>query len=162
MARPVRISRPLAPRRSGRALAADYVITLERTQMKRQYTPLLVLMLAAAGCSRSPSDTHALATTAIGTTNRASQDPDSKIPPGAINFLNAPLQEVLAIYGSMSGAELVVEPEVRLPPALITISNQQSLTRAEALNLIAGTLRDRAGLVVERQDAKHFTVKPAK
>jgi hypothetical protein len=130
--------------------------------MKRQYIPLLVLTLAAAGCSRSPSDTQVPATTAIDTTDKASQGQDAKVPAGAINFINADLQQVLGIYGSLAGAELVVGPGVRLPPALITVSNQQPLTRAEALSLIEGALRDRAGLVVEHQDAKHFTVKPAK
>jgi hypothetical protein len=130
--------------------------------MKGRYIPLLVLMLAAAGCSRSPSDTQTPASTAASTTNTASLGQDAKMPAGAINFLNADLQHVLAIYGSLAGAELVVMPGVRLPPALITISNQQPLTRAEALSLIERTLRDRAGLVVEHPDAKHFTVKPAK
>jgi hypothetical protein len=129
-------------------LTADYSITLERTQMKATCISLLVLALAAAGCSRSSSDTQAPA--------------EAKSPAGAINFINTDLQHVLGFYGKLAGAELVVGPGVQLPPALITLSNQQPVTRTEALSLIEGALRDRAGLAIEYQDAKHFTVKPAK
>jgi hypothetical protein len=122
----------------------------------------LVLTLVAAGCSRSPLGTQAPATAAIGTTNEAPQGRDAKNPSGSIDFRNAELQQVLNIYASLAGAELVVAPGVRLPPAFITVSNQQPVTRTEALRLIEGALRDRAGLVVEYQDAKHFTVKPVK
>jgi hypothetical protein len=69
---------------------------------------------------------------------------------------------VLEFYGKLAGAELVVGPGVRFPPALITLSNQQPVTRTEALSLIQAALRDHYGISLEYQDAKHFTVKPAK
>jgi type II secretory pathway component GspD/PulD (secretin) len=87
---------------------------------------------------------------------------EAKSPAGAINFINADLQQVLQFYGQQAGAELVVGPGVQLPSALITLSNQQPVTRTEALSLIEVALRDRYGISVEHQDAKHFTVKPAK
>jgi|ERR1035441_2813773 type II secretory pathway component GspD/PulD (secretin) len=116
--------------------------------MKGSCITLLVLTLAAVGCSRSSSNTQAPA--------------EAKSPAGAINFINTDLQQVLQIYGQLAGAEMVVEPGVKLPPALITLSNQQPVTRTEALSLIEVALRERYGISVEHQDAKHFTVKPAK
>jgi hypothetical protein len=83
------------------------------------------------------------------------------IPAGRINFINADLSQVLSIYGALANAELLVEQGVRLPPALITLSNRQDLTRTEALRLFEETLREQYGLVVEHPDAKHFTVRPS-
>lgn len=116
--------------------------------MKGTCIALLMLTLVAAGCSRSTPNTQAPA--------------EAKSPAGTINFINTDLQHVLQFYGQLAGAEFVVGPGVQLPPASITLSNQQPVTRTEALRLIEGTLRDRYGLSMEYQDAKHFTVKPAR
>ena len=89
-----------------------------------------------------------------------SRDSVVEIPVGKVWFSNAALSQVLDVYGAIAGANLVAEPGVRLPAALITFSNRQDLTHSEALHLFEDAFRDQAGLVVEYQDAKHFTARP--
>ena len=96
----------------------------------------------------------------LGLTLFPSRDLAVAIPAGKVWFRNAALSQVLEIYGMLAGANLVAEQGVKLPAASITFSNRADLTCREALHLFENAIRDQAGLVVEYQDVKHFTVRP--
>jgi general secretion pathway protein D len=62
---------------------------------------------------------------------RAGED---RVPPGALNFENTDLKQVLAIYQELSG-RTVIRPAT-LPSPAISIRNQTTVSRVQALQLL--------------------------
>jgi hypothetical protein len=80
----------------------------------------------------------------------------SECPP--IAFTGAGANSVLQIYRELMDAQL----DIQLPPeassARITLRSEAKLTRSEAARLIENALREQAGIVVTRVDAKHLKI----
>jgi hypothetical protein len=80
----------------------------------------------------------------------------SECPP--IAFTGAPANRVLQIYREFMDAQMDIE----LPPealnARITLNSEPKTTRSETARLIENALREQAGIVVARVDAKHLKV----
>ncbi len=64
----------------------------------------------------------------------AAQSAENQIPSGTLNFQNAELAQVLAIYQELSG-RTVVRPAA-LPNPAISVRNQTALSRVQALQLL--------------------------
>ena len=120
--------------------------------------PLLICALAAAGCSRSSSDTQAAAGGATDGANKAIQVQEQKLPAGAINIDNADISQVLPIYREMSGATLDVEQRINRAHRVIRYTNKESLTRAQALSQLEEVLHTQAGIVAKHVGTNHIVL----
>jgi hypothetical protein len=69
-------------------------------------------------------------------------------PKGKLNFTNLDLTQVLALYRSMSGLELEMDPRIGLIHAGITITNSANVTMKEAVQQLDQALLDQAGIIV--------------
>jgi RNA polymerase sigma factor (sigma-70 family) len=137
------LSTPVARAKSAESLPREQMSELLR--LRDEATRLRGELLELASSARIASTTPA-----------ATGESRTDAPVNQINFTNADLEQVLAVYGMLAGAELQVTQGVRMPRAYITITNGQNLTQTKALRLIEQALREQAGLVVD----EHFVVKP--
>ena len=138
-----RLSNPVVQAKSAESLPREQMSELLR--LRDEATRLRGQLQEVASSARVASATPA-------PTGHSAAD----APLNQINFTNTDLEQVLAIYCMLAGAELKVTQSVRMPRAYITITNGQNLTQTEALRLIEQALREQAGLVVD----EHFVVKP--
>jgi hypothetical protein len=77
--------------------------------------------------------------------------------PGSVDFKNAELSQVLEIYQSMSGMELIIDPSVKALPRPINLKTDAA-TREEGLKLIEKALNEQAAVVITPLSAKRASV----
>jgi len=77
---------------------------------------------------------------------------------GVINFENVPVTEVLPIYQSLSGLELVIDSRVQGVTSPITMKTTEPLSRTNAAKLIEKALLTQAAIVITRLDEKRALV----
>jgi len=81
-----------------------------------------------------------------------------EIAAGTLHFPNADLDDVLQIYGELSGFELVVGSRVQRFRTPITFTNLRSLSQPEAMQLFEKSLLEQAGVVITRIEGKRASV----
>jgi type II secretory pathway component GspD/PulD (secretin) len=77
---------------------------------------------------------------------------------GMINFKNVPVAQILPIYKSLSGLELVVDSRAKRVSSPVTVAATSPLSKAEAERLIEKALLDQAAIVITRLDDKRASV----
>ena len=82
-----------------------------------------------------------------------------EFPPGAMQFDDAALRQVLEIYQQLSGRSMIQSPE--LPNVRITFKNQTPLTRIEVLQTLDTILAEH-GIAMITQGKKLVKAVPAK
>jgi RNA polymerase sigma factor (sigma-70 family) len=84
-----------------------------------------------------------------------------ELPAGTLRFVEADAQSmVLPLYAELAGLELEVSPAAaaHVSAAKVTLENNRTMTRAEAVALIEQALREQGGLDVRRSAPGHATV----
>lgn len=77
---------------------------------------------------------------------------------GMISFKNVPVTQILPIYKSLSGLELVIDSRVKRVSSLVTVAASNPLSKADAEKLIEKALLDQAAIVITRLDDKRASV----
>jgi RNA polymerase sigma factor (sigma-70 family) len=73
---------------------------------------------------------------------------ESMIPAGSINFINTDLRQVLEIYASLAQAKIEMDETVKSLPVLIRFTNDEPVTKLEAIELLDSVLLEQAGIEV--------------
>jgi type II secretory pathway component GspD/PulD (secretin) len=77
---------------------------------------------------------------------------------GMINFKNVSISEVLRIYQSLSGLELVIDSRAKQEHTLITVTTTAPLTKTQCIKLLEKTLLSQAAIVITPLDDKRASV----
>jgi hypothetical protein len=72
------------------------------------------------------------------------------------------LQDILHVYGKLTGLQLVESSEVEKMHTLITVHPDHPVTIKEAIKLIEDAVKDQAGVVIKRIDDKKASATLAK
>src|SRR5690349_15035961 len=79
-------------------------------------------------------------------------------PSATINFKNADVDQVLKVYKTLSGLELVLDSRIKTVHSTINLQTSESLKKAESIKRIEKALLHQAGVVVTRLDDKRASV----
>src|ERR1017187_748800 len=79
------------------------------------------------------------------------------VVPGSINFANNEVSEILGVYRTLTGMDLVVDSRVKTVHHLITLQ-AKGASHDEEVKLIEKALIDQAGVVITRLDDKRASV----
>jgi len=79
-------------------------------------------------------------------------------PAGSVNLAGATSQQILPLYQSLSGLELVVDSRVKTLRVSITFVSPEVKSKVELLALMETAFREQAGIVITRLDDKQASV----
>lgn len=112
------------------------------------FVALICLGVAVAGCATRHEAARPRTFSSFDVVGESS---DPAMPAGALNFQNADLSQVLAVYQELSH-RTVIRPS-SLPAPTISLRNQTSLNRVEALQLLDTALAENGIAMVLSGDA---------
>jgi hypothetical protein len=139
-----RISEPPKPRPwmlyyAGKRLTIDY----------EEVTPATVMVIEVSIKVTSNPEPGTASKTAVGPNREQS---------GTLDFINAEVPQVLAVYRELTGTEVDIPQNARVLRARITLQPRTRLSRLETVKLIETALREQAGVVLTHLDGKRVTV----
>jgi hypothetical protein len=85
-----------------------------------------------------------------------------EMPAGAINFINTPFRQVLAVYSALADTELKIPDRIERTPVSITFSNAQPMSRSEVLSGLEKAILGQARIAIIRTGTNRAAVRYVK
>ncbi len=126
--------------------------------MKSQYATLLILSLAAAGCSPESPPADGAAEAKPNAAKKRDRSPEDMLPAGAIQIRSVDLQQVLPIYQELSIGTVDIAEPIKRMHAPISLTNNETMSRSQVLRLFEKALHDQAGIVATHKGTNRISL----